>query len=236
MQENGPGASASVYMMPKWPGMKPTEAARRSGRKIDKRKLRDAQIEIFELLYNELEQWRQKELAVAGTKEQRTDILNQQTRALATIGSLTSRSSFKAGREKKIKQVMSLMGQPKKWEDKYGGVREVHTQFTVLKLKSCGTCTGACLMRLGTLMKGWRCSRMSSGRARSSLVPSLETSWSSAIGKADLLNRGRSAESMVNLRRRLTSLFRQFVDTPEFNPEATGSSRCRACGSWHASC
>ena len=26
---------------------------------------------------------------------------------------------------------MSLMGQPKKWEDKYGGVREVHTQFTV---------------------------------------------------------------------------------------------------------
>ena len=38
--------------------------------------------------------------------------------------------------------------------------------------------------------------------------------------EADLLNRGRSVESMVNLRRRLTSLFRQFVDTPEFNPEA----------------
>ena len=88
----------------------------------------------FELLYNELEQWRQKELAVlaqqGGTKEQRTDILNQQTRALATIDRLRA-TAVKAGREKKIKQVMSLMGQPKKWEDKYGGVREVHTQFTV---------------------------------------------------------------------------------------------------------
>ena len=65
-----------------------------------------------------------------GTKEQRTDILNQQTRALATIDRLRA-TAVKAGREKKIKQVMSLMGQPKKWEDKYGGVREVHTQFTV---------------------------------------------------------------------------------------------------------
>ena len=63
----------------------------------------------FELLYNELERWRQKELAVAGTKEQRTDILNQQTRALATIDRLRA-TAVKAGREKKIKQVMSLMG------------------------------------------------------------------------------------------------------------------------------
>ena len=88
----------------------------------------------FELLYNELENWRVKELAVikstGGSKDQRSSILDQQTRALATIDRLRATAAA-AGREKKITQVMALMGQPKKWDDAYGGTREVHTQFTV---------------------------------------------------------------------------------------------------------
>jgi hypothetical protein len=35
-----------------------------------------------------------------------------------------------------------------------------------------------------------------------------------------LINRGRSEKSLAGLRRRLSNLFLQFIETPEFNPEA----------------
>merc|ERR1711903_263808 len=38
--------------------------------------------------------------------------------------------------------------------------------------------------------------------------------------EADLLNRGRGEKSLDGLRRRLANLFLQFIETPEFNPEA----------------
>merc|ERR1712107_276760 len=39
--------------------------------------------------------------------------------------------------------------------------------------------------------------------------------------EADTLNRGRPEKSFAGLRRRLANLFLQFIETPEFNPEAT---------------
>eukprot|EP00913_Durusdinium_trenchii_P024608 g23100.t1 len=38
--------------------------------------------------------------------------------------------------------------------------------------------------------------------------------------EADMLNRGRPEKSFVGLRKRLANLFLQFIETPEFNPEA----------------
>lgn len=38
--------------------------------------------------------------------------------------------------------------------------------------------------------------------------------------QADMLNRGRSEDSLQGLRTRLGNLFLQFIETPEFNPEA----------------
>ena len=38
--------------------------------------------------------------------------------------------------------------------------------------------------------------------------------------EADMLNRGRSEASLQGLRKRLANLFLQFIETPEFNPEA----------------
>jgi len=38
--------------------------------------------------------------------------------------------------------------------------------------------------------------------------------------EADMLNRGRSESSLAGLRKRLANLFLQFIETPEFNPEA----------------
>ena len=36
----------------------------------------------------------------------------------------------------------------------------------------------------------------------------------------DLICRGRGDKSLEGLRRRLSNLYLQFIDTPEFNPEA----------------
>lgn len=38
--------------------------------------------------------------------------------------------------------------------------------------------------------------------------------------EADMLNRGRGEASLSGLRKRLANLFLQFIETPEFNPEA----------------
>lgn len=38
--------------------------------------------------------------------------------------------------------------------------------------------------------------------------------------EADMLNRGRGETSLDGLRKRLCNLFLQFIETPEFNPEA----------------
>ena len=38
--------------------------------------------------------------------------------------------------------------------------------------------------------------------------------------EADLLHRGRKAKALAGLRKRIATLFLQFIQTPEFNPEA----------------
>lgn len=38
--------------------------------------------------------------------------------------------------------------------------------------------------------------------------------------EADILNRGRSVETLSGLRKRLSNLFMQYIEAPEFNPES----------------
>ena len=39
--------------------------------------------------------------------------------------------------------------------------------------------------------------------------------------EAEMLNRGRPVETLAGLRKRLSSLLLEFIETPDFNPEAT---------------
>ena len=43
--------------------------------------------------------------------------------------------------------------------------------------------------------------------------------------EADLLNRGRDEKSLEGLRLRISRLFLTFIETPEFNPEASRFQR-----------
>merc|ERR1719235_239302 len=75
----------------------------------------------FELLYNELEDWVQQEVAQlkgfsgAERKERMSDILAKQTKALQTIDSLKAKA-LTQGKQKKISKMLEVMSQPKQWE------------------------------------------------------------------------------------------------------------------------
>ena len=112
------------------------------------------------------------------------------------------------------------MGQPKKWEDKYGGVREVHTQFTI-RAQELRDLYGGLSDDIGDIDERlevltnvkWTCEEFPCALTRD-IVELCDR-------EADLLNRGRQEKSLAGLRKRTEALFRQFVDTPDFNPEAT---------------
>jgi hypothetical protein len=92
----------------------------------------------FELLYDELDAWVQKEvkmmhdstLSSEERKRRAADVLAKQTKALQTIDRLKVEAS-KQHREKRIDTMLELMSKPKLWEMGTGEVQEVHNQFTV---------------------------------------------------------------------------------------------------------
>lgn len=92
----------------------------------------------FELLYNELEAWREQEVARISAIDEATieqkhramcEILAQETKALQTIDRLKCKAA-KEGRSKRVGRVMDMMAEPKRWEVGDGELQEVHTPFT----------------------------------------------------------------------------------------------------------
>ena len=92
----------------------------------------------FELLYNELEGWVQKEikamhaasLSEVERKARMADVLAKQTRALQTIDRLKHEALAQV-KERRVDKMLGLMAKPKLWELGCGDAQEVHTQFTV---------------------------------------------------------------------------------------------------------
>lgn len=182
----------------------------------------------FELLYNELSGWVHGEVAalkaVEGLSDEErkarmADILAKETKALQTIDRLKTESS-KRGKEKRVDKILALMSQPKLWEQSNGEVQEVHTQFTV---------------RAAELMDLYRGLQDLGVNVDERLDVLLNVKWTvrefdCALSRdivdlcdreAEMLNRGRGAGTLAGLRKRLCSLFLAFIETPDFNPEAT---------------
>lgn len=102
------------------------------------RRMNPKTVRDFELLYDELDAWVQKEvkmmhdstLSSEERKRRAADVLAKQTKALQTIDRLKVEAS-KQHREKRIDTMLELMSKPKLWEMGTGEVQEVHNQFTV---------------------------------------------------------------------------------------------------------
>mmetsp|Transcript_27701 Transcript_27701/g.61817 ORF Transcript_27701/g.61817 Transcript_27701/m.61817 type:complete len:421 (-) Transcript_27701:297-1559(-) len=180
----------------------------------------------FELLYHELDEWTQKEKqaaqALSSDKERKArnaEILTKQTKALHTIDKLKAAAS-KNGRGKRVDKMLELMGKPKLVEMTSGEVQEVHTQFTVRAAELMDLYSGLGDLavsiddRLDILLNvKWTVREFDCKLSRE--ITDL------CDREAEMLNRGRGEETLAGLRKRLSNLFLQFIETPDFNPEAT---------------
>lgn len=186
----------------------------------------------FNVLHNELEAWRLQEVerinaADISDAERRIamqELLKKQTKLLQTIDRLQLQAS-KENRFRKIHTVLNKMASAKVWGTNSGtSTVNVETPFTVRARELRDLYDGLQLVGVGIderldilLHVKWTVKEFECPLTRE-IVELIDR-------EADLLNRGRREASLSGLRQRLSNLFLQFVETPEFNPEAAQFQR-----------
>lgn len=180
----------------------------------------------FELLFNELEAWRLQETrrinGMGWEEHARLSALSQlllkEQKLLQTIDRLRLQANDE-NRDKRIRSTLHLMSSPKQWQMSDGEVSQVHTPFTTRAKELMELYNGLRLPlltvdeRLDVLLHvKWTVKEFDCNLTRD-IVELIDR-------EADMLNRGRSESSLHGLRRRAANLFLQFIETPEFNPEA----------------
>uniref|UniRef100_A0A061QS56 Iq and ubiquitin-like domain-containing n=1 Tax=Tetraselmis sp. GSL018 TaxID=582737 RepID=A0A061QS56_9CHLO len=180
----------------------------------------------FEILYNELEAWRlqetnkikNSELDAETQHEALRQLLSKETKLLQTIDRLKSAANSE-NKALRIAKTLKDMSAPKKWDLSNGRMVQVHTPFTTRSKELAQLYNGLNLPnltvdeRLDVLLHvKWTVKEFDCNLTRE-IVELIDR-------EADLLNRGRSPTIMDGLRRRISSLFLAFIETPEFNPEA----------------
>jgi len=202
-----------------------SEAEARHAKEIQRRMHPHAR-EDFEILYNELEAWRLQEtrrinserLAEHERLEALSHLLLKEQKLLQTIDRLRLQANDE-NRDKRIRSTLQLMSSPKRWLMSDGEVAQVHTPFTTRAKELMELYNGLRLPflsideRLDVLLHvKWTVKEFDCNLTRD-IVELIDR-------EADMLNRGRSEASLQGLRTRLANLFLQFIETPEFNPEA----------------
>eukprot|EP01006_Ploeotia_vitrea_P030884 TRINITY_DN63196_c0_g2_i1.p1 TRINITY_DN63196_c0_g2~~TRINITY_DN63196_c0_g2_i1.p1 ORF type:complete len:486 (-),score=43.53 TRINITY_DN63196_c0_g2_i1:401-1858(-) len=186
----------------------------------------------FSVLLNELEAWRLqetnkiKESSLSPKEKQLAlqELLKKETRLLQTIDKL----KIKAGKENKkgkIENDLQSMAAHKVWNHpKTGSQTVVETPFTVRAKELLDLYNGLQLRdltideRLDILLHvKWTVKEFECALTRE-IVELVDR-------EADLLNRGRKDKRLEALRNRMSNLFLQFCETPEFNPEAINHQR-----------
>jgi len=201
------------------------EADLRHKREVERR-MHPRTFEDFNVLYRELEAWRlneAKRITGSGFDEatRRTaqrELLHKETKLLQTIDKLKIQAHT-SNRDAKIKKKLESMSQPKVWAQNDGETTTVHTPFTTRAKELMDLYSGLRLPlltvdeRLDVLLHvKWTVKEFDCNLTRE-IVDLIDR-------EADMLNRGRPEKSFQGLRRRLANLFLQFIETPEFNPEA----------------
>jgi len=196
-------------------------------RKLEmEKRMHPRSFEDFDVLYRELEAWRlfeakriqNSDFNEATRKAAHRELLQKETKLLQTIDKLKIRAS-RQNRDAKIKKMLECMSKPKVWAQNDGEATTVHTPFTTRAKELMDLYSGLRLPlltvdeRLDVLLHiKWTVKEFDCNLTRE-LVDLIDR-------EADMLNRGRPEESFSGIRSRLANLFLQFIETPEFNPEA----------------
>jgi hypothetical protein len=199
------------------------------------RRMHPNTVSDFEVLYNELDKWRQvesrkvreqRDLSPTERQNALDAILAKETKLLQTIDRLKL-TATEANRKQRIEAMLQFMARPKQWQMSDGGIKEVHTPFTVRAKEltdlyhGLRTPLSSVDERLDMLLHiKWTVQEFDCALTRE-LVELIDR-------EADMLSRGRKEKSLEGLRKRLTHLFLQFIETPEFNPEAAALKHARA--------
>mmetsp|Transcript_76385 Transcript_76385/g.154963 ORF Transcript_76385/g.154963 Transcript_76385/m.154963 type:complete len:574 (+) Transcript_76385:44-1765(+) len=201
------------------------EADLRHKREVERR-MHPLTPEDFNVLYKELEAWRVNEAAriqnsgfdEATRRAAQYELLRKETKLLQTIDKLKIKAHSQ-NRDSKIKGKLESMAQPKVWLQTDGETTTVHTPFTTRAKELMDLYSGLRLPlltvdeRLDVLLHvKWTVKEFDCNLTRE-MVDLIDR-------EADMLNRGRPEKSFAGLRKRLANLFLQFIETPEFNPEA----------------
>lgn len=202
------------------------EADLRHKREVERR-MHPRTFEDFSVLYRELEAWRMNEdkrikssgFDEATRRAAQRELLHKETKLLQTIDKLKIQAHHQ-NRDSKIKKRLESMSQPKVWAQGDGETTTVHTPFTT-RAKELMDLYSALRLPLLTvderldvlLHVKWTVKEFDCNLTRE-IVDLIDR-------EADTLNRGRPEKSFQGLRRRLANLFLQFIETPDFNPEAT---------------
>eukprot|EP00760_Papus_ankaliazontas_P003395 PhM_4_TR11599/c0_g1_i1/m.25150 len=142
----------------------------------------------------------------------------KETKLLQTIDRLQLQAS-KENRTRKVETKLAAMAGEKKW-----GTVDVETPYTIRAKELRDLYNGLQMRgvsideRLDVLLHiKWTVKEFDCPLTRE-IVDLIDR-------EADLLNRGRRGQSLEGLRRRVSNLFLQFIETPEFNPEALSHTR-----------
>ena len=181
----------------------------------------------FVCLLAQLEAWRLQETRAINEEygmdeairlEALQQLLLKEQKLLQTIDRLRLQADDE-NRDKRIRSTLQLMSAPKRWQMSDGEICQVHTPFTTRAKELMELYNGLRLPlltideRLDVLLHvKWTVKEFDCNLTRD-VVELIDR-------EADMLNRGRSEASLQGLRKRLANLFLQFIETPEFNPEA----------------
>ncbi|XP_071807363.1 IQ motif and ubiquitin-like domain-containing protein [Asterias amurensis] len=181
--------------------------------------------EDFDLLYHALEKWRKEELdqinaALSGPKRKAAlcHLLDQETQLIASIG----RHKLEADTDNKQRAIQSFLDKaaaPKKWRAFDGKFTEMDTAYTIRArelrdiYKSLNMKYLTQDERLDVLLTLKHTVKEHDCKLTQEIIELIDR-------EADLLMRGVKDTNLEGLRKRIATLFLQYVKTPTFNAEA----------------
>lgn len=145
-------------------------------------------------------------------------LLQEETNALQSIERLKM-SAHREIQTEKNERMLELMAKPCQWQLSNGEVASVQTPDTIrakelldVYRKLIGPIDDIS-KRLEVLLQVKWIVQVYDDKLASDIIELIDR-------EADLLNRGRPLKSMEKLRLRITHLFLEFIESPEFNPRA----------------
>jgi hypothetical protein len=178
-------------------------------------------------------------------KEALAQLLAKQTTMLATVDKLRTEAR-QVRRDERIAKSLDAMSKPRMWQASDGAVVEIHTPFSTraAELKALFEALTANPADLGSGVPEEEVDVVAASSEAEHKAGTTPTEMRVQVllqvkftvkefdcgltreivelidRETDLLARGRPLASMSALRKRTSNLFLQFIETPEFNPEA----------------